>query len=104
MENKMKLKPVNLDTILEKSESVYEAAMISAKRARRLIDETKLEYNTLINQIIINPEDDLEEKHNPEQFKISLQFENRPKPHLEALRELIEGKLLFKYRDDKVKL
>ncbi|MBN1638405.1 MAG: DNA-directed RNA polymerase subunit omega [Ignavibacteriales bacterium] len=100
----MKLKPINLDTVLGKSESVYEASMISAKRARQIIDETKLEYNTLINEIVTSPEDDLEEKHNPEQYKISLKFENRPKPHLEALNELMEGKLQFKYRDDKIKL
>lgn len=99
----MKIKPINLDTVLSKSESVYEAAMVSAKRARQIIDESKLEYNTLINEIITSPDDDLEEKHNPEQYKISLKFENRLKPHIQALNELIEGKLQFKYKEDKVK-
>ena len=44
-------------------------------------------------------EDDFEERGNPDQEKISLQFEKREKPHLQALGELMEDEFEFRYRD-----
>ena len=95
----MGIKPVDLRAVDEKAANIYEAAIIAAKRARRINEETRLEYSTLLNTIPAKGiEDDAEDIDNPDQLKVSLEFEKRPKPHLQALDELLEGKIEYRYK------
>lgn len=95
----MGVTPVDLRVIDEKASNIYEAVIVAGKRARRINEETRLEYNTLLNTIPSKGiEDDAEDIDNPDQLKVSLEFEKRQKPHVNALNELIDGKVEYRYK------
>jgi DNA-directed RNA polymerase subunit K/omega len=95
----MNITPVDLRSIDERAENVYEAITVAAKRARQINDENKIEFNALMNTIpSMGTDDDAEDVTNPAQLKIALDWEKRPKPHLQALNELLEGEIKFKYK------
>ncbi|MFC2082205.1 DNA-directed RNA polymerase subunit omega [Bacteroidota bacterium] len=95
----MKVVPIQLTKIDEHASNVYEGVIVAAKRARQLNDENRLEFNTLLNTMLGGVEDEFEEKENPDRLRISLEFENKVKPHLVALNELIRGELDYYYKD-----
>jgi len=96
----MEIKPINLKSIDERAANVYEAVIVSSKEARRINEETRLEYNTLMTTLPSKGiEDDSEDVENPDQLKISLDFEKRPKPHQQALYKLLDGKLEYYYKE-----
>jgi len=96
----MEIKPINLKSIDEKTANVYEAVIVASKEARRINEETRLEYNTLMTTLPSKGiEDDSEDVENPDQLKISLDFEKRPKPHQQALYKLLDGKLEYYYKE-----
>lgn len=95
----MEIKPVDLRLIDQKTANVYEAVIIAAKEAKRINEETRIEYNSLVNTIPSKGlEDDTEDIENPDQLKVSLEFEKRPKPHLQALHKLLDGKVEYRYK------
>ena len=91
--------PVELRRIEGNAANIYEAIVVSSKKARAINNENRIEYNTLLNTIIPTTDDEFEEKENPDQLKLSLEFEKRPKPHLQALNELLDGKVKYRYKD-----
>lgn len=95
----MELKPVNLGDLEVNASNVYEAVVAVAKKAREINAENKQEYNALLNAISPGIEDDFEDRENPDQLRISLEFESKPKPHLRSLDELIRGELNFRYKE-----
>lgn len=99
MKNYMEITPSDLENIEKRTKNVYEAVIVAARRARKINDEIKLEYNTIINSMPGAGEDDFDDKLNNDKIKISKEFDKRPKPHLAALGELIEEKLDFRYKD-----
>lgn len=94
----MTLKPVDLRKIKERIPNLYEAVVVAARRARMINDEYKLEFNTLLSSIVSSDDDEFEDKENPEQLKLSLEFERREKPHIKALNELINKGLEYRYK------
>ncbi len=95
----MQIHPVDLRVIDERASNVYEAIIVAGKEARRINEEQRLEYNLQVNTIPSKGlEDDSEDIDNPDQLKVSLEFEKRPKPHLQALDELLDGKIEFRYK------
>ncbi|MGQ9798074.1 MAG: DNA-directed RNA polymerase subunit omega [Ignavibacterium sp.] len=98
----MNISPVDLRQIDLRASNVYEAIIVAAKRARQLNDENKIEFNALINSIPqSSTDDDAEDVTNPQQLKLALEFEKREKPHLQALNELLEGKIEYRYKSVK---
>ncbi len=98
----MNINPVDLRQIDQKAANVYEAIIVAAKRARQLNDENKIEFNALINSIPqSSTDDDAEDVTNPQQLKLALELEKREKPHLQALSELLEGKVEYRYKTTK---
>lgn len=96
----MPITPVDLRQVDKRAANVYEGIIVSAKRARQLNDEYKVEYNALVSTIpVAAGEDDAEDIQNPAQLKISLDFEKKEKPHIQALSELLEGKIEFRYKE-----
>ena len=93
------IKPIELSRIEGKAANIYEAVIVSSKKARLINNDNRLEFNTLLNTLIPNVDDDFEEKENPDQLKLSLEFEKRPKPHLHGLDELLEGNVEYRYKD-----
>jgi DNA-directed RNA polymerase subunit K/omega len=95
----MEIQPIDLRIIDANAANVYEAIIVAAKRARNINDENKIEYNALISTIPTSGTDeDSEDIQNPAQLDLSLEFEKRDKPHIQAINELVESKINFKYR------
>lgn len=95
----MNLKPIDLRKVTAKAANVYEAVIVAGKRARQINDENRLEYNTLVNTLVGVTEDELDERINPDMIKISMEFENRPKPHVRAMNELIDGEIEYVFKE-----
>lgn len=96
----MPITAVDLREIDKHASNVYEAIIVAGKKARRINDEQKLEFQNAIASVASTvADDDAEDFHNPDQMKISLEFEKRQKPHIQALDGLLEGKLKFEYRE-----
>ncbi len=95
----MQIEPVDLRVIDRRSANVYEAIIAASKRARQINTENKIEYTALVSTIPVSTtEDDSEDIENPAQLKIALDFEKKEKPHIQALNELLEGKVEYRYK------
>jgi DNA-directed RNA polymerase subunit K/omega len=98
----MSINPVDLRMVDNSAANVYEAIIVAAKRARQLNDEYKIEYNALVSTIpVAAGDEETEDIQNPAQLKISLDFEKREKPHIQALDELLDGKIEYRYKEKK---
>ncbi|HPN37685.1 MAG TPA: DNA-directed RNA polymerase subunit omega [Melioribacteraceae bacterium] len=96
----MQISPVDLRQIEKKAANVYECINVVSKRARQLNDEIKLEYQSLSKNIAPTSDpNDEEEKENPDQLRLSLDFEKRPKPHIKALNEFLSGDIKYRYKE-----
>ena len=96
----MAVEPVDLRVIDERAANIYEAIIVSAKKARKINDENKIEYNALLSTIPnTGTDDENEDIENPAQLKIALELEKKEKPHLEALGQLLEGKIEYEYKN-----
>ena len=96
----MAVKPVDLRVIDERASNIYEAIIVSAKKARKINDENKIEYNALLSTIpTTGTDDENEDIENPAQLKIALELEKKEKPHIEALEQLLEGKVEYEYKN-----
>ncbi len=96
----MPIRPVDLKKIEESASNIYEGVIVSSKRARAINDETKLEFSSLVSTVAPATDDDFEDRINPEQLKISLEFEKRQKPHLKALDELLDNKIEYRFKEE----
>ncbi|MBU1099727.1 MAG: DNA-directed RNA polymerase subunit omega [Bacteroidetes bacterium] len=96
----MRLTPVDIKVVEQNTANIYEAVIVASKRARIINDDNKLEFNTLLNTILAGREDEFEEKENPDQLRISVEFEKKPKPHLMALQELMNNEISYRYKED----
>jgi DNA-directed RNA polymerase omega subunit len=96
----MGITPIDLRSIDDKADNIYEAIIVSAKRARQITDENKIEFNALISTI---PEtvgdEESEDIDNPAQLKISQEMEKRDKPHVQALNEMLNGDIDYSYKE-----
>jgi DNA-directed RNA polymerase subunit K/omega len=96
----MALKPIDLEFFNREGKNVHESIVAASRRARQVNEETKIEFNQRIELITTKTESETEENDvNPDQLRISLEFEKRPKPTDVALDELITSKLGWKYRE-----
>ncbi len=99
----MPIKPIDMENFISKARNVHEAIVAVSKRARQVNDEVKIEFNQRIEMFA--PKLDVESEEvevNPDQLKVSLEFEKRPKPTDTALDELIGGKLEWRYKEKEV--
>ena len=71
----MGVRPIDIRAINKRSANVYEAVIASAKRARIINDQVKEEFKAHIETMMPQVEDDFEEKENPDQLRIALEFE-----------------------------
>ena len=96
----MQIKPIELRSFDERADNIYEAIIVTAKRARQINDENKIEFNALLSTIpTIASEDENEDIENPAQLKIALDMEAREKPHIQATKELLDGEIEYNYKD-----
>ncbi len=100
-ESVMSIKPINMETFVEKAENVHEAIVAASKRARQINEETKIEFNQRVEMFLVKPEslESEEPDINPDQLKVSLEFEKRPKPTDVALDEMLNGDISWRYKE-----
>jgi len=96
----MNIQPIDLREIDKQTANVYEAIIVASKRARQINDEQKMEFNALLSTVAppATGEEEGEDIQNPAQLKIALELENREKPHIEAINELLDGKVDYEYK------
>jgi len=97
------VKPVDIENFSMAATDVYEAIVIASKRARQIHQDIKIELNQRIetlNQLTGTPEteEETDVAANPDQLKISLEFEKRPKPTDVATQEVIARKVKYRYK------
>lgn len=97
----MAIQPLSLRKIKENASNLYEAVIVAARRARRINDDLKLEFNALLSTVTNSNDEQYEDKENPEQLKLSLEFDKREKPHIQAIKEVRDGKIKFRYKSEK---
>ncbi|MFH1196154.1 MAG: DNA-directed RNA polymerase subunit omega [bacterium] len=95
----MEIHPIELEKVEKYASNVYEAVIVAAKRAKMINENNKLEFNTILSTMTGSDDDEFEEKGNPDQLKLSLDFEKRPKAHITALKELLEGKIEYRFKE-----
>lgn len=77
------------------TENIYETVAVLTKRANQISIEEKKELHKKIEEF--NANDTLDEYYeNREQIDIVRQFEQRPKPVLEATEEYLDHKLYYR--------
>jgi len=102
------IKPVDMANYFGKIGNLYEGVVVTAKRARQIHDELKIELRSRletlqqISAVTTEVEDDSDPVANPDQLKISLEFEKRPKPADLALDEVVQGKIVKRYKEVEV--
>jgi hypothetical protein len=96
----MPIKPIDLGFFNQKGRNVHESIVAASKRARQLNEDIKIEFNQRVEVFTVKTETETEESDvNPDQLKVSLEFEKRPKPTDTALDELMTARLHWRYRE-----
>lgn len=77
------------------TENIYETVAVLTKRANQIANEEKKELHRKIEEF--NTSDSLDEYYeNREQIDIVRQFEQRPKPVLEATEEYLDHQIYYR--------
>ena len=95
----MPLKPLDIASLEKKAGNIYEAIVITAKRARQINDEQKIEYNQRLQPIIEKEEED-ETVVSKDKMNISLDFEKRRKAADIAIDDLMNDDIEFRARTE----
>ncbi|MGB9771505.1 MAG: DNA-directed RNA polymerase subunit omega [Candidatus Kapaibacteriota bacterium] len=77
---------------------LYESIVAMGKRARQINDILKQELNTRLAEVKTSSETG---ETNFEQYSISKEFDNIPKPTIIAMQELYEDKLTYNFPEEK---
>jgi DNA-directed RNA polymerase subunit K/omega len=89
------VKPVEIEEFSSAAQDVYEAIVIASKRARMIHQDIKVELNQTSTP---ETEEETDVAANPDQLKISLEFEKRAKPTDVATQEVIGKKVKYRYK------
>lgn len=90
----------DMEKISEPTGNVYESVAVISKRARQIAVNVKEELNSKLAEFA-STVDNLEEIfENREQIEISKFYERMPKSTNVAIEEFIEGKVLFRRREE----
>ena len=84
----MEIKAISMSDLFKKSDDIYKDVVISARRARQIIDSRKLDLEALEN---IEDTEDIE--------VIEEDLEVLEKPMVESLTELLNGELEWRHGD-----
>lgn len=97
----MTIRPIDLELFIKNARNVHEAIVACSRRARQINDDVKIEFNQRIETIAVKPEatESEEVDVNPDQLRIAMEFERRPKPTELALGELASASLEWYYKE-----
>ena len=99
----MSIKTIEIKELEAKAANVYEAIVVLSKRSRQINEETKIEFNQRVENLVTLPTDAEEDDDiisNPDQLNVSLEFEQRQKPTEEAIDELMTDQLEHRYKEE----
>jgi DNA-directed RNA polymerase subunit K/omega len=96
----MSVKTIDLEKFEKGAANIYEAVVVASKRARQVNDEIKMELNQRLEPIIAKETED-DTIMNQDKMNISLEFEKRNKPSIQAVDEVLNDEITFRYRDAK---
>ncbi len=96
----MAVEPIELTELEQRAENIYEAIVVMSKRARQINEEMKIRLNQELETFTtqIDPEDDSEV--NPEQLRISIEYEKMPKPTQQALQDMLLDRIHYRYKEE----
>jgi len=99
----MSLKPVDLEEFINTTKNIHEAIVVCSKRARQINEELKIEFNQRVELVAAKVDAEVTEEAeiNPDQLKVSIEFERRPKATDLALNELLQGRLGWQLKEEK---
>jgi DNA-directed RNA polymerase subunit K/omega len=103
----MAVRPMDMEKFTKSASSLYEAIVITARRARQIHQDIKIEFNQRVETLqqlstTTETEEELDNTVNPDQLKISFEFEKRPKPTELALQEIGGKKISWRYKEPEV--
>jgi DNA-directed RNA polymerase subunit K/omega len=94
----MSIKTLDIQVLEKSAENIYEATVIASKRARQINDEIKIEIAQRLEPVLLKDTED-ESSTNQDKLNLSVEFEKRKKPTTQALEEIVDKKLNYRYRD-----
>lgn len=95
----MPINPVDTNKLVGNNKNLYEAITVLGKRARMINDQERLELEEKLSQHKEFSDSDEEVEINHEVIKISLEYELRPKPTVNAIHEKLKNDIEFHYAD-----
>lgn len=96
----MTLQPLDLRDLDRHAENIYEAIVVLSKRARQINEELKIRLNQELENFTTHNDSEEEIENNPEQIRISLEYERMLKPTQAAVEDLLGDRLTFRYKED----
>lgn len=95
----MPIQTIDVEKLNKDTGNQYELIVIMSKRARQIAAQEKLELDEKL-KYFEGFEDEDEFSFNEEQKNISKSFEELPHPTQQAIKEMREGKVYFRYPED----
>jgi len=94
----MAIKTLDIERFESKAQNVYEAVAIASNRAKQINDEDKMELNQRLEPIIAKEEED-DTIMNQDKLNISLEFEQKDKPTIRAVKEILNDDVNFRFKE-----
>ncbi len=94
----MSIETLDLDKFESKTANLYESIVVASRKARQINDSMKIELNQRLEPIIAKETED-DTIMNQDKLNISLEFEKRKKPTIEAIADLMNDKLNFRFKN-----
>ncbi len=95
----MPIQTIDLEKFEAEAENLYEAVVIASRRARQINNDLKIELSQRMEPIIAKETED-DTIMNQDKMNLSLEFEKRDKPSIQAIKEVLNKDLKFRYRDE----
>ena len=96
----MSLSPLDLTVIDSHAENIYEAIVVLSNRARQINEEMKIHLNQELEMFTTRSDSEEEIESNPEQMRISIEFEKMAKPTQRAVDDLMSERITYRYKED----
>lgn len=96
----MSLSPLDLTVIDSHAENIYEAIVVLSNRARQINEEIKIRLNQELEMFTTRSDSEEEIETNPEQMRISIEFEKMAKPTQRAVDDLLSEHITYRYKED----
>jgi hypothetical protein len=96
----MPIKTIDVDALTNQVGNLYEAVVILSKRARQVAVNTKAELDDKLSYFegFENEIDDA--RMSEEQYRISLDYETKPKPEEVAIDEMFDHEIYYRRPGD----